>query len=56
MRLLVTMLGLFGFAGLLLASSAYPASATLLRELALVWFFAFGAVRVAVGRRPNRRN
>jgi hypothetical protein len=54
MRILVTVLGVSGFAGLLLASSAYPACATMLRELGLAWFFAFGAVRVVLGRNPDR--
>jgi uncharacterized membrane protein len=46
----VTSAGVSGFVGLLFVSSMVPDDATLLRTLALVWFFAFEIARFAFWR------
>ena len=50
--LLVTLIGVIGFVALLVSSAYVPPLANPLRLIALIWFFAFGAVRVIyLGRR-----
>ncbi|MEK7751819.1 MAG: hypothetical protein AAB654_07880 [Acidobacteriota bacterium] len=44
----VTSVGVIGFVGLLVAGSFMPDEAELLRISAFVWFFAFGAARIAL--------
>lgn len=51
----VTSAGVSGFVGLLVASSMVLDDATLLRTLALVWFFAFGIARFALWRILSKR-
>ena len=44
----VTSVGVIGFVGLLVAGSFVPDEAEFLRISAFVWFFAFGAARIAL--------
>jgi hypothetical protein len=44
----VTLLGVSGFVGLLVAGHCLPAADTLLRIAAFAWFFAVGAVRITL--------
>lgn len=60
------LMGIGGFIGLLVAVHYIPNKADLLRVFALLWFFGFGVIYVAVSwrkrdpggrrRRPRRRN
>ena len=45
---ILTLCGLGGFVGFLMASAYFPVHAMVLRVLALVCFFSFGAVKVLV--------
>jgi len=55
MRLSITTLGAVGFVGLLLAGHFYAVWATPLRILAILWLFAFGALRYATQWRGDRQ-
>ena len=43
---LISAVGVFGFIGLLMASSIMPIWASVLRPTALVWFIVFGLLRI----------
>jgi hypothetical protein len=47
LRASVTVLGVAGFLGLLIAAHFAPSSATLLQGLSLAWFLVFGTLRFA---------
>jgi len=51
---LVTVVGIAGFVGLLVASACLPHQSTPLRIAALVWFVVLGAVRTAILLRADR--
>ena len=48
----VTVIGIGGFVGLLVASNAFPEFAKPLRITALIWFAWFGVIRLATARKP----
>jgi hypothetical protein len=43
----ITLVGVCGFAGFLVAGTVFPVHADLLRGLAIAWFAIFGGVRLA---------
>lgn len=48
----ITLAGIGGFVGLLVASNAFPEFAKPLRIAALIWFAWFGVIRLATVRNP----
>jgi hypothetical protein len=53
-RVIVTLVGLGGFLGLLIAGAQVRSGQETLRAAALVWFFGFGVVRVALDLHASR--
>jgi hypothetical protein len=53
-RVVVTVAGVAGFLSLLVAAVQLPSAQQMLRIAAFVWFFAFGAARVALDFRAAR--
>ena len=44
----VTLIGILGFLGLLVAGNLFPGGAVVLRVIALIWFVIFGALYVKI--------
>jgi hypothetical protein len=45
--------GVLGFVAFLVAAFFLPAHASQLRWLAMIWFFGFGAIKLALGMKPR---
>jgi hypothetical protein len=54
-RVIVTLAGVGGFLGLLLAGAQARAAQDALRFAALAWFLGFGVVRIVLDVRASRR-